>query len=177
MMYQGLLGAFPFTVSEFEVCTFRDLKVTREQVYAEHKTLAGLPKLQHTGRNLDPLSLAVRIVPLTAVSTVGLRLCALASGRADPIGNGSYRIRVERIAVFAHDKFNFAESGEIHGDRLGAWNCEKRSFQRSADVDHIALDNSVFRAFRERYGMGNDFLVLSQPHTVETFPGATYVYP
>ncbi|WP_288956930.1 phage baseplate assembly protein V [uncultured Desulfovibrio sp.] len=107
----------------------------------------------------------------------GFTLRALASGRADPIGNGSYRIRVERIAVFAHDKFNFAESGEIHGDRLGAWNCEKRSFQRSADADHIALDNSVFRAFRERYGMGNDFLVLSQPHTVETFPGATYVYP
>ncbi|WP_288956931.1 phage tail protein [uncultured Desulfovibrio sp.] len=79
MMYQGLLGAFPFTVSELEVCTFRDLKVTREQVYAEHKTLAGLPKLQHTGRNLDPLSLAVQIVPLTAVSTVGLRLCALAA--------------------------------------------------------------------------------------------------
>ncbi len=47
MMYQGLLGAFPFTVSEFEVCTFRDLKVSREQVYAEHKTLAGLPRLQH----------------------------------------------------------------------------------------------------------------------------------
>lgn len=45
MMYQGLLGAFPFTVSEFEVCTFRDLKVSREQVYAEHKTLAGLPSV------------------------------------------------------------------------------------------------------------------------------------
>ncbi|WP_302616610.1 phage tail protein, partial [uncultured Desulfovibrio sp.] len=56
-----------------------DLKVSREQVYAEHKTLAGLPRLQHTGRNLDPISLAVQIVPLTAVSTVGLRLRALAA--------------------------------------------------------------------------------------------------
>ena len=33
-MYQGLLGTFPFTVTELEVSTFRDLKFSREQVYA-----------------------------------------------------------------------------------------------------------------------------------------------
>ena len=31
-MYQGLLGTFPFTVTELEVSTFRDLKFSREQV-------------------------------------------------------------------------------------------------------------------------------------------------
>lgn len=51
-MYQGLLGAFPFTVTELEVSTFRDLKFSREQVYAEHRVLAGIPCLQHMGRNL-----------------------------------------------------------------------------------------------------------------------------
>ena len=56
-MYQGLLGAFPFTVTELEVSTFRDLKFSREQVYAEHRVLAGIPCLQHMGRNLDPVSL------------------------------------------------------------------------------------------------------------------------
>lgn len=77
MMYQGLLGAFPFTVTESEVCTFRDLKVSHEQGYAEHKVLGDLAKLQHTGRSLIPISLTVQIVPLGLVSTVGLRLRAL----------------------------------------------------------------------------------------------------
>ena len=78
-MYQGLLGTFPFTVTELEVSTFRDLKFSREQVYAEHRVLAGIPCLQHMGRNLDPVSLTVQIVPLTPVSTVGLRLRLLES--------------------------------------------------------------------------------------------------
>lgn len=74
---QGLYGVFPFTVSDSEVCTFRDLKKSRELVYAEHKALDGLSRLQHTGRNLDKVSLTVQIVPLGAVSTVDARLLAL----------------------------------------------------------------------------------------------------
>ena len=77
MMYQGLYGLFPFTVAEAEVCTFRDLKESRELVYAEHKALDGLSRLQHTGRNLDPFSLNILIVPLGILSTVELRLRAL----------------------------------------------------------------------------------------------------
>lgn len=77
MMYQGLLGVFPFTVSESEVCTFRDLKQSRELNYVEHKTLDGLSRLQHTGRSLDPVSFSVIIVPLKGFSTVELRLAAL----------------------------------------------------------------------------------------------------
>ena len=46
-MYQGLLGTFPFTVTAAEVCTFQDLKFSREQVYAEHKVVSDLPRLQH----------------------------------------------------------------------------------------------------------------------------------
>ena len=56
---QGLYGLFPFTVSDSEVCTFRDLKKSRELVYAEHKTLDGLSRLQYTGRNLDTVSLTI----------------------------------------------------------------------------------------------------------------------
>ena len=77
MMYQGLLGVFPFTVSESEVCTFRNLKQSRELNYVEHKTLDGLSRLQHTGRSLDPVSFSVLIVPLAGFSTVELRLAAL----------------------------------------------------------------------------------------------------
>ena len=74
---QGLYGVFPFTVSDSEVCTFRDLKRNRELVYAEHKALDGLSRLQHTGRNLDTVSFNVHIVPLGVTSTVELRLRAL----------------------------------------------------------------------------------------------------
>ncbi|MBD5640942.1 MAG: hypothetical protein HDQ91_00795 [Desulfovibrio sp.] len=74
---QGLYGVFPFTVSDSEVCTFRDLKRSRELVYAEHKALDGLSRLQHTGRNLDTVSFNVQIVPLGVTSTVELRLRAL----------------------------------------------------------------------------------------------------
>lgn len=71
---QGLYGIFPFTVTEAEVCTFRDFRMNRELAYAEHKCLSGLSKLQYTGRNLDTASLNVQIVPLGVVSTVEARL-------------------------------------------------------------------------------------------------------
>ncbi len=74
---QGLYGVFPFTVSDSEVCTFRDLKRSRELVYAEHKALDGLSRLQHTGRNLDVVSFNVLIVPLGTTFTVEMRLRAL----------------------------------------------------------------------------------------------------
>lgn len=74
---QGLYGVFPFTVTEIEVCTFRDFKMSRELTYVEHKCLDGLARLQHTGRNLDTASLNVQIVPLGVLSTVELRLRAL----------------------------------------------------------------------------------------------------
>lgn len=113
MMYQGLLGAFPFTVSEVEVCTFRDLSFSREQVYAEHKVVSGLPRLQHTGRNLDPVSLTVRIVPLTPLSTVGVRLRLLealaASGDELPlvIGLRWYGLHVLTSYEIAHRQIHY----------------------------------------------------------------------
>lgn len=77
MMYQGLFGVFPFLVSDSDVCTFRDFRQSRELQFAEHKTLDGLGRLQHTGRTLDPVSLSVLIAPLNGVYTVELRLRGL----------------------------------------------------------------------------------------------------
>lgn len=74
---QGLYGVFPFTVSESEVCTFRDLKESRELVYAEHKALDGLSRLQHTGRNLDTVSLNILVAPAAGPANVETRLLAL----------------------------------------------------------------------------------------------------
>ena len=78
MMYQGVLGTFFFTVTDAEVVTFRDLKQQREIQFAEHKCVSGLPKVQHTGRNLDTLSLTVQLFPLTPLAlTVDIRIDAL----------------------------------------------------------------------------------------------------
>ena len=104
-MYQGLLGAFPFTVTELEVSTFRDLKFSREQVYAEHRVLAGIPCLQHMGRNLDPVSLTVQIVPLTPVSTVGLRLRLLESVAAS--GLKYYGLYVLKSYEITHRQLHY----------------------------------------------------------------------
>lgn len=71
---QGLYGTIIFTVSDSEVCTFRDLKESRELVYAEHKALDGLSRLQHGGRNLDTFSFNVLLAPLSGISTVEARL-------------------------------------------------------------------------------------------------------
>lgn len=78
MMYQGVLGTFFFTVTDAEVATFRDLKQQREIQFAEHKCVSGLPKVQHTGRNLDTLSLTIQLFPLTPLAlTVDMRIDAL----------------------------------------------------------------------------------------------------
>lgn len=90
MMYQGVIGAFPFTVTDSMVATFRNLKRKRGIVFAEHKVAAGLPKLQHTGRELDEIGLQVIIHPIIAGGlTVDARLLALralaATGRELPL--------------------------------------------------------------------------------------------
>lgn len=125
MMYQGLFGAFPFTVSEAEVCTFRDLKTSRKFAYAEHKALDGLARLQHTGRELDSVSMTVIIAPLAGISTVGVRLAALAmlTGKELPLVIGlkyyglqvleSYEVTRRQVhfgtCLFAEVAMNFRE--------------------------------------------------------------------
>ena len=108
-MYQGLLGAFPFTVTELEVSTFRDLKFSREQVYAEHRVLAGIPCLQHMGRNLDPVSLTVQIVPLTPVSTLRLLESVAAGGdeMALVIGLKYYGLYVLKSYEITHRQLHY----------------------------------------------------------------------
>ena len=82
MSYQGLLGLYPFTVTDDVVNTFKELKRQREIVFAEHKCMSGLSKLQHTGRNLDSMSLQIQIHPIEEAGLsvdarlLGLRLLA-----------------------------------------------------------------------------------------------------
>lgn len=78
MSVQGVIGVFPFTVTDAMVATFRNLKRDREIAYAEHKVVAGLPKLQHTGRELDKVTLQIIIHPIIADGlSVDARVLAL----------------------------------------------------------------------------------------------------
>ena len=78
MSYQGLLGLYPFTVDDDIINTFKELRRQREIVFAEHKCLSGLSKLQHTGRNLDTMTLQIQIHPIEEAGlSVDARLLAL----------------------------------------------------------------------------------------------------
>lgn len=78
MSMQGVFGVFPFTVTDEVVATFRNLQRSREIVFAEHKVVSGLPRLQHTGRELDTVTLQVIIHPIIADGlSVDARLLAL----------------------------------------------------------------------------------------------------
>ena len=75
---QGVFGVFPFTVTDEMVATFRNLKRSREIIFAEHKVVSGLPKIQHTGRELDSVTLQVIIHPILAAGlSVDARILAL----------------------------------------------------------------------------------------------------
>ena len=110
----------------------------------------------------------------------GFTLRALAAGRAENLGDGRWRITVTRVAVFVHDSFNFAEDDSYFANNLGKWSCihldgGENSVSPETEHDYVSLRNNDFRNFREKYGFGNDFLVLSQPHIVENFKEVSYV--
>ncbi|MDR2891590.1 MAG: phage tail protein [Deltaproteobacteria bacterium] len=58
-MFIGSLGPVIFKVSHEQIRTFRDLSRRRSAKSAKHDVLNGLPRLQHTGRDLDEISLTV----------------------------------------------------------------------------------------------------------------------
>ncbi|MDR2056138.1 MAG: DUF6402 family protein [Desulfovibrio sp.] len=101
---------------------------------------------------------------------------ALAAGYTEPDGKGGHSVHVTQIAVFVHDVFNFDEEGGLGINALGAWSCEGLSYIGTGGDGHTGLENADFRNFRNKYGRGGDFLVLSLPHIVENFSGVRYEY-
>ncbi len=98
-------------------------------------------------------------------------LRALAAGSAENLGDGCWRITLKKASVFIHDQFNFAGP-----EFLGFWSCEHLGGARALPGEgYIGLANSDFRSFREKFGRGSDFLVLSKPHLVEDMKEASYV--
>ena len=111
----------------------------------------------------------------------GFTLRALAAGYTEPLGGERWRITVTKVSVFAHDKFNFADDAGL-GNDLGYWSCEEligaQPFSPPSKMGNfIALENKDFRAFREKWKHGADFLVLSKAYPVTPFSERSYEYP
>jgi hypothetical protein len=111
----------------------------------------------------------------TALGAFTLR--ALAAGYTEKNGKGGYTVYVSRVAVFVHDVFNFEDDGGLN-DSLGYWSCSELKggywWEPEAKEKYQELHDSSFRNFRDTFGCGGNFLVLSLPHTVEDFPGVRY---
>lgn len=60
-MQPGSIGDVEFTVSEQDVFTFKAMSCKREVSFGEHAVMEGIPRLQHTGRKLDTMSLPIVI--------------------------------------------------------------------------------------------------------------------
>lgn len=90
---------------------------------------------------------------------------ALAAGHTEPLNTGGHRIVVEKVGVFIWDSFNFNKE-----DELGYWSCEQKDFtlvSSFADETYIQIYNTHFATFREKYGLGEDFIVLSHVKNVD----------
>ena len=58
-MMQGCIGEVEFSVSPLEVFTWRNMERKSAARFGEHVVLEGVPRLQHTGREPDTVTLAV----------------------------------------------------------------------------------------------------------------------
>ncbi len=96
-------------------------------------------------------------------------LRALAKGTVVPMGQTGWSVKVEEVAIFIWDSFNFVGDAS-----LGYWRCSPPSFKYQPDSGFESLDNENFRDFRNTFGKGNDFLVLSIPKNIDRFIGFEY---
>lgn len=99
----------------------------------------------------------------------GFAFYCLASGYVEPC-EGGCEVTVINLSVAVHDVFNF------EGDaNLRYWNCEEKNFTLlQQNSRSVKMTNEKFRSFREEYGIGRDFLVVSQPTAIENFSPFTF---
>lgn len=112
----------------------------------------------------------------------GFTLRGLAKGTVEWISGNEYLVDVKEIAVIVWDAFNFEEEkGSSEGwfysiFGLGLWRCEPPAFDPLHLPGGARLNNGHFRSFRNKKFGGTDFMVLTEPHTVENFSGERYEY-
>ena len=118
----------------------------------------------------------------TMIVLGGFSLRALAKGKVQWLEGNTYMIHVEKIAVILWDSFNFHNDNNfkdilaqmIFG--VGFWRCEPPAMERYLFPGSAKLVNGDFQLFRLVNNCGNDFMVLTEPHIVESFNGDSYKY-
>lgn len=113
----------------------------------------------------------------------GFSFRALARGTVEWISGNEYWVDVKEIAVIVWDAFNFDEEPGFLDEAihavfgLGFWRCAPPAFNvKPLLPDGTQLNNGDFRSFRNKKFGGTDFMVLTEPHTVENFSGERYKY-
>lgn len=93
---------------------------------------------------------------------------ALAKGYTVP-EDDHHLIYVTGVSVFIWDSFNFEDDVP-----LGFWRCSPPQFSSEPFDSSQELTNGLFRNFRDSFGFGEDFLVLSHPLPLDPFTAFVY---
>ena len=104
---------------------------------------------------------------MAAMGSFTLR--ALATGFTQPNGEGGHTMVIQKVKVVVWDSFNFDGKYDLR-----YWKCSPESFSFNEDDGYSNVENKDFQNFREKYGYGNDFMVLSHPYEVEYFKIMSY---
>lgn len=99
------------------------------------------------------------------ISIGSCELYALPKGYVETIEKG-YRITVTDVVAVLYDKFGF-DDFQI----LGQWDCEKKQITGLVPWN---LENETFQRFRQKTGLGEDFLILAPQRPIDL--KENYVY-
>lgn len=100
------------------------------------------------------------------------------SGELVTKGNNSYQFNLKEVGVYIQDWFDFVDdsnsglqqfiaekyAGEFGGQPLGSWNPLNRTYGISNGS--YAVGNGAYRNYRDRIGMGSDFIFFSKIHVL-----------
>lgn len=103
----------------------------------------------------------------------GHTIRALADGSVEyNATTNEYKITITKVCLFIHDLFSFNESSQNYF----YWSKNKKEFSLSSGDTYYNLSNSLINAFRDRYGKGKDFVVLSLLYEVSELAGTAFYY-
>lgn len=159
-------------VRQKEPVNFDFLNIPPEKLETHYYTLKKIPwELEDL---LSPLGI------YAAMGEFALR--ALPAGSVQYLENDQWRVTLKKVGVFVHDVFNFQDSiiwDEIEKrlPLLGFWSCKYLDgAKKTPGEGYHGLNNHDFQNFKNNYGYGKDFLVLSDVHIVEDSKEVSYVF-
>ena len=133
---------------------------------------------RHIGANnftsVDSTGTTSNLYPNGLFAAMGnFTLKSLTAGTIDKIDGKRYKVAVNQLAVYAEDKFQFADN-----EYLGYWSANLLDFLIGPlDLfNYVKLNNSDFRDFRKTYNKGKDFIVLSDNHVIQDYEPVSFEF-